>query len=113
LLAVYFDFPDYETDLLFWKNEDRDTKNILSKLSDAISSIPDTKFDLKNITEKLTAMVPEDKKGDYLWPLRVSLSGSKTSPTPFELAAGLGKKESVRRINLAIKKLDSKNAASH
>lgn len=112
LLAVYFDFPDYETNLLFWKDEDRDTKNILSKLSDAIDAVPEAEFDLKNVTEKLMATVPPDKKGDYLWPLRVSLSGSKTSPTPFELAAGLGKKESIRRIDLAIKKLDSRNAAS-
>jgi glutamyl/glutaminyl-tRNA synthetase len=112
LLAVYFDFPDYETNILFWKDEDRDTKNILSKLSDAIDAVPEAEFDLKNVTEKLMATVPPDKKGDYLWPLRVSLSGSKTSPTPFELAAGLGKKESIRRIDLAIKKLDSRNAAS-
>jgi glutamyl-tRNA synthetase len=106
LLAIYFDFPDYETNLLFWKNEDRDTKNILTNLTETINSISDTEFDLDNVTGKIMAVVPTDKKGDYLWPLRVSLSGLKKSQTPFELLTGLGKKESLRRIKIAVDKLN-------
>ncbi|HOF50573.1 MAG TPA: glutamate--tRNA ligase [Candidatus Colwellbacteria bacterium] len=106
LLVVYFELPEYEKELLFWKGEDRNTKSILEKLAAGINDIEDGKFDLENVTEKITALVPDDKKGDYLWPLRVSLSGSKTSPTPFELLAGLGKEESLRRIRIAIGKLN-------
>ena len=106
LLMVYFELPEYDKNLLFWKGEDRDTKNILEKLAAEIGNIKDEEFDLETVTEKITALVPDDKKGDYLWPLRVSLSGSKTSPTPFELLAGLGKDESLRRIKIAIGKLN-------
>jgi glutamyl/glutaminyl-tRNA synthetase len=106
LLAVYFELPEYEKELLFWKGEDRNTKNILEELAAEINGIEDGKFDLETLTEKITALVPDDKKGDYLWPLRVSLSGSKTSSTPFELLAGLGKEESLRRIRIAIGKLN-------
>jgi len=106
LLMVYFKLPEYDRNLLFWKGEDRDTKNILEKLSAEIKNIEDKEFDLENVTDKITALVPDDKKGDYLWPLRVSLSGSKTSPTPFELLSGLGKEESLRRIQIAVGKLN-------
>ena len=40
----------------------------------------------------------DKKAGDYLWPLRVALSGKKTSPSPFELLAILPKSEADRRI---------------
>ncbi|MCL4405982.1 MAG: glutamate--tRNA ligase [Patescibacteria group bacterium] len=104
LLHVYFELPDYDGTLLFWKGEDRDTAGILKKLANEIETAGD-RFDLEEITAKIMSLVPQDKKGDYLWPLRVSLSGSKTSPTPFELLAGLGKEESLRRIKIAIEKL--------
>jgi glutamyl/glutaminyl-tRNA synthetase len=40
----------------------------------------------------------EKKPGDYLWPLRVALSGKKQSPSPFELLAILPKSEVDKRI---------------
>ncbi|MFA5185471.1 MAG: glutamate--tRNA ligase [Patescibacteria group bacterium] len=43
--------------------------------------------------------------GDTLWPLRVSLSGSEKSPSPFELLETLGKDRSLKRIDAAIKHL--------
>jgi glutamyl-tRNA synthetase len=43
--------------------------------------------------------------GEILWPLRVSLSGREKSPSPFEIIAILGKDESIRRIQYAVKLL--------
>ena len=43
--------------------------------------------------------------GDTLWPLRVALSGSEKSPTPFELLWAYGKKRSTRRMEDAIQRL--------
>jgi glutamyl-tRNA synthetase len=44
-----------------------------------------------------------DKKlGDYLWPLRVALTGKKNSPGPFEVASILKKEISLKRIKRAI-----------
>lgn len=42
--------------------------------------------------------------GSILWPLRVALSGQQNSPGPFEIASVLDKEESLRRVDIAIKK---------
>lgn len=44
----------------------------------------------------------DKKAGDYLWSLRVALSGKKRSPSPFELLAVLPKAEVDRRIREAL-----------
>lgn len=38
------------------------------------------------------------KIGEYLWPMRVALTGEKASPGPFDVAEVLGKTESLKRI---------------
>jgi glutamyl/glutaminyl-tRNA synthetase len=40
-----------------------------------------------------------------LWPLRVALTGQDKSPDPFTSAYALGREESLKRIDIAIKKL--------
>ena len=42
-----------------------------------------------------------DRRGDFLWPLRVTLSGEKQSPPPHEIAWVIGKEASLRRIEVA------------
>jgi glutamyl/glutaminyl-tRNA synthetase len=65
-------------------------------------------MDEKNFSEKSleSALLPEAAKsgdrGVLLWPLRVALSGRKTSPSPFEIAAVLGKQKTLERIRKAI-----------
>jgi glutamyl-tRNA synthetase len=46
----------------------------------------------------------QKKTGDFLWPMRVALTGQKQSPGPFEISAILGKQETLNRINNAIQK---------
>ncbi|MFA6389317.1 MAG: glutamate--tRNA ligase, partial [Patescibacteria group bacterium] len=41
--------------------------------------------------------------GEYLWPMRVALTGRKASPPPFDVAEVLGKEESINRITQVIK----------
>ena len=43
--------------------------------------------------------------GDYLWPMRVALTGEKASPPPFEMAEALGKIETLEKIKKAIEKI--------
>lgn len=40
--------------------------------------------------------------GDYLWPLRVALSGSVKSPSPFELLAILTKDQTLARLEICL-----------
>ncbi|HBR80352.1 TPA: hypothetical protein DEA21_01720 [Candidatus Uhrbacteria bacterium] len=41
------------------------------------------------------------QNGSVLWPLRAALSGSATSPSPFELIWVLGQAETLKRLNYA------------
>jgi hypothetical protein len=38
-----------------------------------------------------------------LWPLRYSLSGREKSPDPFTIASVLGKEETIKRLEFAVK----------
>lgn len=105
LTSFYFgDQVDYDKELLIWKSLSKeDVKNNLSELL--------TKLEAMDWNEGLETAVVDwlkqsDKKlGDYLWPLRVALTGHKASPGPFEVALVLGKDRSLARIKIAITKL--------
>jgi glutamyl-tRNA synthetase len=102
-VRLFFVAPDYPADLLYWKNEKGNIKENLEKLFSIISEIDG--FLKENLESEIFAIVPGDKKGEWLWPLRVALSGLKESPGPFEIMEGLGKEESLKRIRSAIEKL--------
>ncbi len=46
------------------------------------------------------------KNGQVLWPLRVALTGEKFSPGTFEVAVVLGHDETLKRLKLALDKLE-------
>jgi len=104
-VSFFFTEPDYSADSLFWKGKKGNTKNNLLSIIDIISDIEEEKFNKENIEKAVMAIIPKDKKGEYLWPLRFSLSGKKNSPGPFEIMEGLGKEKSIFRINKAIDKI--------
>ncbi len=108
--AVEADFvmalPDYDSKLLFWKDiSGEDLIKSLNESLEAIGGIVESEYSLKKLEELLIAQAG-DNRGRLLWPLRVALSGKEKSPSPFECAWLLGHEESLRRINLAIKKLE-------
>ena len=91
------------SDDMRWKDsKDEDTKNNLEKASGALESISDEEWKLNKI-EEILLDTAGDKRGDLLFPLRSALTGEKRSPSPFEVAWVLGKDESLRRIDDAIK----------
>jgi glutamyl-tRNA synthetase len=101
-----FALPNYEHELLCWKTLGlKDAKNNLREIALELIKIKDEDWTKENLEKVIFAWVKEnDKKtGDYLWPLRVSLSGLKNSPGPFEIAWALGKSETLERIEHAIK----------
>lgn len=106
-LSYYLFMDDivYESEMLIWKKLSmEDVKKNLLEVYDILVKIKEddwTKEFLENII--FTYLKENDKKnGDYLWPLRVSLSGQKNSPSPFELAYALGKEKSLKRIEKAV-----------
>jgi glutamyl-tRNA synthetase len=86
--------------LLIWKKlSPAEVKNNLLEIEKYLQNLS-TDWHAKDLEIKTVAYLKENNKplGDYLWPLRVALSGQKTSPSPFEIASVLGKEETLAKI---------------
>ena len=102
--AFFFELPVYDKTLLKWKEmPDEKIRNSLEIVQKIISEIDEKDFRAKNLSKILLTEAEKLKdRGKLLWPLRAALSGQKNSPPPFDIMEILGKKESVKRINLAL-----------
>ncbi len=99
---------EYETDLLIWKKLTKeDIHNNLEQLLNFLTKIDEKSWDSENLEKEIIAFLKEKeyKVGDFLWPMRASLSGEKASPGPFDIADVLGKKETLEKIKIAVSKL--------
>jgi len=101
----FFRDINYDKEILRWKNsDDAATKENLKKSQNIFNNIAQENWN-KETLEKTLLEAAGDKRGDLLWPLRAALTGEKKSPSPFECAWVLGKKESLNRLENALKKL--------
>ena len=99
---------DYDESLLIWKKlSSTDIKDNLTTLKQKLEALDDAFWTKENLEATIVSWLKAEQKGlgDFLWPMRVALSGQKNSPGPFEIAAILGKKESLEKINAALSKL--------
>lgn len=107
-LDYFFAEPVFEVSALLWKDEKDQSKarEKLSAVLEKISSLSEKDFES---SEKIKMAVwdyaTEKGRGTVLWPMRFALSGKEKSPDPFTLASILGKKETEKRLQNAIKKL--------
>lgn len=109
-LEYYFEQPGYFADKLLWR-DDKDisvSEKHLGKVKELIADIPEDSFDIDTIKGMVWEYATEQGRGSVLWPLRYSLSGMDRSPDPFELAAVLGKKETLSRIDVALERISNK-----
>ena len=122
LADFFFELPDYEINLLAWPRPTPatplekgigepkiDKEKILANLKLLIEEINKVfKVDFnKEALEKLIAPLTEVwGRGELLWPLRAALSGKEASPGPFEIMEVLDKEETLRRLEIAVKKLE-------
>jgi glutamyl-tRNA synthetase len=98
---------EYEPELLIWKTLTRDdVKNNLTEISAILKDIAEKQWTKEHLEETIIGYLKSNSKknGDYLWPMRVALSGEKNSPSPFELAWVLGKEKTLALLQLAQKK---------
>ncbi|HVM76553.1 MAG TPA: glutamate--tRNA ligase [Candidatus Paceibacterota bacterium] len=105
----FFHLPDYEAKLLVWKDVPyKEVAIVLADVIRALESVSEENFHKELLTEVIAGVIATaGNRGTVLWPLRVALSGQKASPDPLDIMDVLGKKESLRRIDLAIQKLKS------
>ncbi len=102
----FFEDVEYDKDMLKWKDmPQEELRKSLEKSSGVLENISGGEWELKKLEDKLMEAAG-DKKGELLWPLRVSLTGEKKSPSPFEVAWVLGKDKSLERIKKAIEKIN-------
>ena len=100
----FFEQPQLLKEMIVWKKggtQEQAKENLLLTLN-VLNEISDEEFTLETLKEKLMKLAEEKGKGNVLWPLRVVLSGKEKSPDPFTLLFLLEKKESIKRIKIAI-----------
>ncbi|MBI4085925.1 MAG: glutamate--tRNA ligase [Candidatus Liptonbacteria bacterium] len=108
LTDFFFKLPDYEANLLVWKQEPvSNIKTILEKAFGIIKNIGAENFERVQLFASLDDLVNEYGRGAVFWPLRVAVSGKSASPDPLVIMEILGKDETVRRIGIAKDKIES------
>lgn len=109
LAAFFFKLTDYEPALLAWRGTPPNaTIKNLEILLNRIKEIDEVDFTKKNLEKEIMPLAEKEGRGGMLWPLRVALSGQETSPGPLEIMVVLGKKETLKRIEKALKNLKNK-----
>ena len=98
--AFLFELPAYDAALLAWKTMSPEAVNAsLERSKTAIET---------EGAAGIAAIAEAHGRGETFWPLRVAVSGSKESPGPIEIIEALGTEETLKRIGIAIGKLDNR-----
>lgn len=109
-VGYFFREPEYEKELLRWK--DMSSEQIIKSLQNSEKIISDFQLPIskQEIQNKFYKEIGEGDKGEFLWPLRVALTGLKASPSLFEILEALlilpnGKELVKKRIEFALTKM--------
>ena len=109
LVGFLAELPEYSAEL-FENQKSKSTRESSRVVLDAVMPLLESleAWSNEGLFEVLKAFAMEQgfKVGTVMWPIRTALSGQETSPGgATELAALLGKDESLRRIKLGLSKL--------
>lgn len=78
----------------------------LQKVKEFLSSLSDEDFqDQEKVKSAVWEYASHEGRAAVLWPLRYALTGKERSPDPFLIASLIGKKETLERIETAIRTL--------
>ncbi len=101
-----FQLSDYDAKLLIFKKSDQAKTNqglqLAAERWGQLQEWEQTKLE-ESLKDKLSELGLSF--GDVFWPVRVALSGLESSPSPVEIAWVLGKQETIRRLDVALKKI--------
>ena len=105
------EMPEYDLELYTSKKMKTNPEvalDSLLKIKPVIEAVEDFTFD--NIHTALFALIEQlgCKNGIILWPLRVAVSGKQFTPGGgIEIAATIGKEDTLKRIDMGIEKLEA------
>lgn len=101
--------PDYDNELYSHKKMKTDPEQSLAVLKELLPILTElTDYSHDGLSAAVSAYIEakQVKNGQVLWPLRIAVSGKAMTPGgAYEIMEILGKEESLRRIEEAIKKL--------
>lgn len=107
--SYFFQAPKVDKKILVFKKSTlENTRKGLQLSADSLQLSEDSEWELIEELNKLLLEIVKNgglSNGDIFWPIRVALSGQEKSPSPTELLWVLGKEESLKRINIALKEL--------
>ncbi len=107
---IYFETPEYDKEILRWKKmSDKELSSSLQKSSEFFEKLKEEKWTQENLKNMLMNAADPKNRGELLWPLRAALTGKEKSPSPWEVAWVIGKKESIKRIKRAMEKIKKRD----
>lgn len=125
----FFKEPEYDAELLIWKNKTHEEvreslekvraileKSDLAFYNDRNGMQDSNKENLRKELDELAVITGSDpaksstddrgaSRGLIYWPLRVALTGLKASPDPVDVVNVLGKEETLKRVEKALRLL--------
>lgn len=108
LAGFFFELPEYSGELLIWKDKKKESLENLKKILEYIKNLKGTKLSSKNIETFLLKLSEQTGgKGEVYWPFRVALSGQNFSPSALQIIEILEKEEVIKRLEIALKKLEN------
>ncbi len=107
--ALFFELPDYGGKILTWrKSNPQEAREVLMEAIELMKGADEEFFEDKEALSNLIApLLTKHEKGSVFWPIRVALSGSETSPDPLDIACVVGRRETVKRLEIALGKIGS------
>lgn len=86
-----------------WALSVTSAQETLKKINEMLEKIDENKWTRENIEAVSVAKITElrMKNGEFLWPFRTALANRKGSAGPFDIAAVIGKSESLKRVKRA------------
>lgn len=107
LAGFFYSLGDYESASLVFKKSNKQTTILgLNKAREVLQRASLNGVEV--INSLLQEVVKENNltNGDVFWPVRFALSGLEQSPPPAEIIWVLGEEESLKRLDMAISKLN-------
>ena len=108
LKFIFTNKLEYDHQKLVWKKSTSElTLKNLQSLVIELEKYPDGDWQAESLEKKIRLFIVDSglQNGDVLWPMRFALTGEEKSPTPFEVAAIIGKNKTLKRLKEALEKL--------